>query len=75
MSGQTDSANTAPATGTPRQSSAARVRLLAALIFTAIAGMLGLAAYLKPSHAGFGTHQQLGMQPCGMLVVTGYPCP
>ncbi len=30
---------------------------------------------LTPSSAGYGTHQQLGLPPCGFLMITGYPCP
>ena len=33
------------------------------------------AAMLSPDPAGHGTHTQLGLPPCGFLVVTGYPCP
>ena len=38
-------------------------------------GVLVLAALLKPAAAGMGTHQQLGLPPCGWLAATGYPCP
>lgn len=30
---------------------------------------------LQPDPLGHGTHQQLGLPPCGFLTVTGYPCP
>ena len=33
------------------------------------------ATQLTPAHEGVGTHQQLGLPPCGFLVVTGIPCP
>lgn len=33
------------------------------------------AAMLTPSASGHGTHTQLGLPPCGFLVLTGYPCP
>jgi hypothetical protein len=36
---------------------------------------LGIAAWLTPAPRGFGTHQQLGAGPCGMLLLTGLPCP
>ena len=45
------------------------------------AGGLGLwcllivARCLQPSSAGMGTHQQLGLPPCGMVRLTGTPCP
>jgi len=29
---------------------------------------------LNPDSSGHGTHTQLGMAPCGWLVVTGKPC-
>lgn len=31
--------------------------------------------YLTPSANGYGTHEQLGLPPCGFLMITGYPCP
>jgi hypothetical protein len=30
---------------------------------------------LSPDPVGHGTHTQLGLPPCGFLVVTGVPCP
>jgi hypothetical protein len=33
------------------------------------------AGFLHPDPAGHGTHTQLGLPPCGFLVMTGYPCP
>ncbi len=30
---------------------------------------------LSPDPAGHGTHTQLGLPPCGFLVITGCPCP
>jgi hypothetical protein len=33
------------------------------------------AGILTPDPAGHGTHTQLGLPPCGFLVITGYPCP
>ncbi len=33
------------------------------------------ATQLTPSPFGHGTHTQLGLPPCGFLVVTGVPCP
>lgn len=52
-----------------------RVRLISALIFTLGGSILGLALWLQPDTRGFGTHQQLGFAPCGMLLTTGLPCP
>jgi hypothetical protein len=42
--------------------------------------VLGVAVWLKPDPRGYGTHEQLHWGryvtgPCGMMVVTGYPCP
>jgi hypothetical protein len=34
-----------------------------------------LATRLSPDPSGHGTHQQLGLPPCGFIYVTGYPCP
>lgn len=51
------------------------VRLPAAALFLSCAAVLGVAIYLKPDPSGMGTHEKLGLQPCGMVVMTGYPCP
>ena len=37
--------------------------------------VVALAAFLTPNPAGHGTHTQLGLPPCGFLVITGFPCP
>jgi len=37
--------------------------------------VLAASAWLTPSPSGVGTHMQLGLPPCGFLVLTGKPCP
>lgn len=37
--------------------------------------LLLTAAALRPDPAGHGTHRQLGLPPCTLLLYTGYPCP
>ena len=37
--------------------------------------MLALALSVDPDPAGFGTHEQLGLSPCGYYARTGQPCP
>ncbi len=63
----------------PARSGAARAgvgaRVTALLVFLSAAAILAVAVYLPPDARGFGTHQQLGFGPCGMLLTTGYPCP
>jgi hypothetical protein len=39
------------------------------------AGALVLGMILVPSPDGVGTHEALGLPPCGMWVVTHHPCP
>lgn len=34
-----------------------------------------LAMSIEPDPRGFGTHEQLGLAPCGMLETVGVPCP
>ena len=51
------------------------VRIPAAVLFLCCGAVLAVAVYLKPDPHGMGTHQQLGLQPCGMVLMTGYPCP
>lgn len=50
-------------------------RLVGASLALPGALVLGLARWLEPSPAGVGTHLQLGLNPCVMLVLTGIPCP
>ncbi len=49
--------------------------MFAVLVAAACLGVLGLAAYLKPSPTGLGTHQQLGLLKCGWMISLGKPCP
>lgn len=52
-----------------------RTRLIAAAVLAPVVTVLGIAVYLNPDARGLGTHEQLGLAPCGMIVTTGYPCP
>lgn len=51
-----------------------RRRLVGAMVLIATASVIGLAAWLTPSAKGHGTHEQLGLAPCSMLMFTGKPC-
>jgi hypothetical protein len=46
-----------------------------AVLAVVMAAALALGLLLVPSPTGTGTHTALGLPPCGMLVVTGHPCP
>lgn len=37
-------------------------------------GVLAVGSSMAPSAAGHGTHQQLGLPPCGWVVAYGKPC-
>jgi hypothetical protein len=37
--------------------------------------ILAVAVYLQPDPRGYGTHERLGLPPCGFIVTTGLPCP
>lgn len=50
-------------------------RLVAVGVLLGSLALLGVAWALPPDPRGFGTHQRLGSGPCGMLIVTGQPCP
>lgn len=52
-----------------------RARLLATVLLAGGGAVLGLSVYLEPDPRGYGTAEQLGTGPCGMLVMTGLPCP
>lgn len=49
-------------------------RAVALGILLPCAALLAIAAILHPVADGLGTHQQLGLGPCGFLVATGMPC-
>jgi hypothetical protein len=50
-------------------------RLVWLFFFAAPAIVFGIALTLSPNPVGHGTHTQLGLPPCGFLLVTGLPCP
>ncbi len=52
-----------------------RARIWAGAVIVGCAAVLGVAIKLQPDSRGYGTHQQLGAAPCGMIVRTGLPCP
>jgi len=52
-----------------------RVRVIGAGVCLSCAVLLVVAAILTPNPAGVETHRQLGLAPCGFLVVTRLPCP
>lgn len=58
-----------------RAGSPLRARLLAGLVLFGCSGVFGVAAVLTPDPAGLGSHEQLGLRPCGVVALTGYPCP
>lgn len=51
-----------------------RVRVVPAILLAVTTIMLGAALWLDADPAGVGTHQQLGLPPCGFLAATGLPC-
>ena len=53
----------------------AKVRLWAGLLFGASVALLIVAFQLHPDQRGMGTHEQLGLPPCGLIQFTGIPCP
>lgn len=50
-------------------------RFAAALILVPSGALLGIAAWLPPDPHGLGTHRGLGLGPCTILELTGWPCP
>ena len=59
------------------------VRIWCAFVFAMCITMLGIGLWLSPNNnpvaggpaAGTGSHEELGLPPCGFLATTGYPCP
>jgi len=45
------------------------------VLLAILLGGIGLGMALVPAPEGHGTHEQLGLPPCGMMVMTGRPCP
>ena len=50
-------------------------RVLWGLILGGALAVLVLARWLTPHPAGLGTHEQLGLPPCGVYAWLGLPCP
>lgn len=50
-------------------------RRAATVVFVGCAVLLAVATYLNPASAGHGTHEQLGLPPCGWVTGFGIPCP
>jgi len=46
-----------------------------ALAALALAGLVGMGAWLVPDPAGYGTHEQLGLKACSAVEWFGVPCP
>ncbi len=53
----------------------ARTRWRAIIVGLACFGLLFTAWTLSPDARGLGTHRQLGLAPCSLVMMTGYPCP
>lgn len=51
------------------------LRLALAVVGMGLLVLLGTARYLEPSPNGFGTHQQLGLNQCGLRQLYGIRCP
>lgn len=49
-------------------------RLVSLLVLAVCLSVLGTATWLTPDNSGAGTHQQLGLPPCGFEMATGLPC-
>ncbi len=52
-----------------------RTQLAAMAVLFACLAIWCTAGYVKPAVTGIVTHQQLGLAPCNLVAVTGYPCP
>jgi hypothetical protein len=50
-------------------------RITLALLAVASLLVLGVARSLEPDARGFGTHERLGLPPCGLMRLAGVPCP
>ena len=50
-------------------------RCYAAALAAMAGGVLLVAFSLSPGDQHMGTHRQLGLPPCGFVIMTGFPCP
>jgi hypothetical protein len=50
------------------------VRLVCGLLAVACMAVLFVATTILPDPSGTGTHKQLGMAPCSLLMTSGVPC-
>ena len=64
-----------PAAPAGRDGGCAVGRVWAGAVALGCLAILFGAAWLNPSPAGIGTHEQLGLPACGFYERTGYPCP
>ena len=64
----------APANGGADAAGAGR-RVRGALVAAAGIGLLAAAWTLSPDSVGYGTHRQMGLPGCSLMVNTGWPCP
>ncbi len=45
------------------------------IYLTMFFGISAAGIFLVPSSRGIGTHESMGLPPCGFLTLTGIPCP
>lgn len=50
-------------------------RVAGGAILAGCVSLFAVASRLEPMTSGIGTHEQLGLPPCGMAVLWGVPCP
>lgn len=50
-------------------------RLRGAVVAAVCTGFLVVAWTLSPDSIGYGTHRQMGLPGCSLMVNTGWPCP
>jgi len=50
-------------------------RVWAGLTSVVLLAVLVIARGLPPDSRGFGTHEALGLPPCGFILTSGLPCP
>jgi hypothetical protein len=72
---QTVSIDAAPTPFTPIVRASALERIAWSLMGLASWALIATSLWLRPDVRGFGTHQQLGLPPCGFRAMTGIPCP
>ena len=67
--------NTQGEASSQREKRAPEHWILLSMAAATLLGLIVLGVFVAPDDRGYGTHEQLGLPACGVMKVTGIPCP